>query len=190
MSATRSGPYDGQRLLGRYRADEPGPTVLCLGGIHGNEPAGVEGLRRVLSTLENRRPPFRGELVGAAGNLGALARGVRYLQNDLNRHWRADRIEAIQSGSRQPLEAEDLELLELHELLQATVQQRRGRVFFVDLHTTSSRSAPFAVINDTLANRRFAMHFPVPVILGLEEHVQGTIADYAHGIGCITMGFE
>ena len=30
-------------LLGRIRGANPGPTLVLIAGIHGNEPAGVDG---------------------------------------------------------------------------------------------------------------------------------------------------
>ena len=40
------GPVD--RVLGRVRGARSGPTLLCVGGMHGNEPAGVYALQSVL----------------------------------------------------------------------------------------------------------------------------------------------
>ena len=45
-------PVETERLIGRYRGVEPGPTVLCVAGVHGNEPAGVHALRRIFDDLE------------------------------------------------------------------------------------------------------------------------------------------
>lgn len=178
-----------KRLIGRYGGERHGPTVLCLGGIHGNEPAGVHALRRVFDWFEKRTPFIRGEIVGLAGNLGALERGTRFVDRDLNRIWSQEAIDQIVSGHGSGA-AEDVEMRELHEIMREAVSRRQGPAYFIDLHTTSGRSAPFAVINDTLPNRAFARMFPVPIVLGLEEHVCGAIADYAHDLGCVTLGFE
>ncbi len=172
-----------ERVIGRYRGAEPGPTLMCVAGIHGNEPAGVYALQRVFETLSRERPPARGEIVGLVGNRRALAEGRRYVAKDLNRQWTPARMKRMGTP-------EDGELIELRAALHDVFESRRGPVQMLDLHTTSSRSAPFTVINDTLPNRQFARHFPVPTILGFEEHVHGTIADYAHRLGCLTLGFE
>ena len=82
------------RILGRHRGDEPGATLLCVAGVHGNEPGGVLALQRVFEQLRRLCPAFAGELVGLTGNLTALARGRRYVDTDLNRMWLGDRIEA------------------------------------------------------------------------------------------------
>ena len=65
-----------QRVVGRYTGERPGPKLLCIAGIHGNEPAGVHALHRVFHALAERRIPFQGEFVGLSGNLRALADGV------------------------------------------------------------------------------------------------------------------
>ena len=38
-------------LIGRYGDAATGSRLLCVGGLHGNEPAGVYALRRVIDTL-------------------------------------------------------------------------------------------------------------------------------------------
>ena len=44
-----------ERKLGELEGAHAGPTLLCVAGIHGNEPAGVHAVRRVLRKC--RRPP-------------------------------------------------------------------------------------------------------------------------------------
>ena len=50
-------PYS--RELGRVRGEAPGATLIAVGGVHGNEPAGLEAGRRVLARLRGAR--LRGE---------------------------------------------------------------------------------------------------------------------------------
>ncbi len=66
----------------------------------------------------------------------------------------------------------------------------RGPVALLDLHTTSGEGKPFAVFADTLRSRRFARRFPVPAILGLEENLEGTLADYVGVLGHVAVAFE
>ncbi len=52
--------------------------LICLGGIHGNEPAGVMAVDLILKMLEvepitNPDFEFRGTIVGIRGNMQALA---------------------------------------------------------------------------------------------------------------------
>jgi hypothetical protein len=63
-------------------------------------------------------------------------------------------------------------------------------VIFLDLHTTSSDGAPFVLVSDTLRNRYLAQQLAVPLILGLEECVEGTILNYINELGHTALGFE
>jgi succinylglutamate desuccinylase len=176
------------RVLGRYDGQESGPLVLCLGGIHGNEPSGVHALGRVFNVLQRTQPRMRGTIVGLAGNLRGLEADTRFLDCDLNRIWTADRIAAI--DTLEDGNAETLEQRELLETLRNVIGSHRGEVFFLDLHTSSAEGEPFACIGDTIRNRRFARSFPVPVILGLEEQLEGALLEYLNNLGVVTMGFE
>ncbi len=49
---------------------------------------------------------------------------------------------------------------------------------------------PFITINDALINREFARLFPVPVILGIEEYLEGPLLNYINEKGYVSLGFE
>jgi predicted deacylase len=181
----------GEHLIGSVRGSLPGPTLLILGGIHGNEPAGVLAVDRVLARIQERRADLRGEVVLLRGNTRALERKVRYIDADLNRQWTADSVRMSESGNHgRPEMSEPLEQGELFAALRKAVSRARGDVYFVDLHTTSAQGKPFATVGDTLRNRRFALSFPVTIVLGLEEQIDGTLLEYLNNLGAITMGFE
>jgi len=40
-----------ERCLGSIDGHEPGPTLLAIGALHGNEPAGVAALQRIVEDL-------------------------------------------------------------------------------------------------------------------------------------------
>jgi succinylglutamate desuccinylase len=177
------------RELGRCIGQQPGPTLICLGGLHGNEPAGVLAIDRVLRSLEDRAAHLRGELVGLVGNRAALAAGRRFIDHDLNRAWQRDRLaQLLQSPGMG--ETEDREQLELDAALQQLLDEAPGRVFLLDLHTFSGPGSAFAILDDTLPNREMALDFPVPLVLGLEEELSGTLASYLTAQGVTVLGFE
>ena len=181
----------GAHLIGSVRGSLPGPTLLILGGIHGNEPAGVLAADRVLPHIQERSADLRGEVVLLRGNSRALARKVRYIDADLNRQWTADSVRISEAGNGgRPEMSEFLERRELLMVLREVVSRARGDIYFVDLHTTSAQGKPFATVGDTLRNRRFALKFPVTIVLGLEEQINGTLLEYINNLGAITMGFE
>ncbi len=183
-------PVWADRVLGRYDGELPGPALITIGGIHGNEPAGIVAARRVLADLERLRPPMRGRYQAVAGNLAALERGERYVERDLNRIWSEDELRELRASD--PAD-DSFERRELRGLLGAIEEAARGdfeRVMLLDLHSTSGAGPPWTVIGDTLQNREIAFAFGVPVILGLEENVEGTLLGYAGERGHVAIGLE
>jgi succinylglutamate desuccinylase len=166
------------RLLGAFGGEagaEPGPLLLILGGVHGNEPAGAHAARAVLAELAARRTPLRGRVVALAGNRAALRANRRYLARDLNRLWSAAELEALRVADEQHDDVERREQRELLAALQAELARPHTRAILLDLHSTSAGGAPFGIMADTLQNRVIAFALGVPVILGLEERIEGTL---------------
>jgi len=179
------------RILGRIRGARPGPTLLAVGGIHGNEPAGIEAARRVLAGLQAANDNVRGEFVAVAGNLSALARRTRFVHKDLNRAWAPEAVEAVlRDGHEARGVAEDAELLALLQVIDRVLGEARGEAYFLDLHTSSAPGCPFVTVGDTLRNRAFASGVPLPLILGLEEQVDGALLEHLNNRGLVTMGVE
>jgi len=178
------------RILGRVRGERAGSTLICIGALHGNEPAGVEGLERVLPKLRERATHLRGEFVALIGNRTALAQGRRFVDRDLNRAWTQERLGRLRTEGRLNGFAEDREQVELLEAIEAVVADARGPVYVLDLHTTSGHGGPFSTFGDTLPNRDFAAHIPVPMILGLEELVDGTLLAFLGSHGMIAVVLE
>ncbi len=184
------------RVPGRVQGRPGGPTLITLGGIHGNEPAGLLAGERVLARIATedfvRRGLFDGELIALAGNLPALERGVRFVDRDLNRGWSADALAAIGPGARRapdgtakaPRAIEDREQLELWAEIEVALRAARGPVYFVDLHTTSAAGAPFVVVDDGPEQLPFALGFGLPAFLGLVGRLSSSLMPYLvrHGV--------
>jgi succinylglutamate desuccinylase len=166
-----------------------GPTLVVVAGLHGNEPAGIEAVDRVATALAPRAGSLRGRALALLGNRSALDRGLRFLDRDLNRAWTPERVVALRNGY-QPVGVEDVEQRALLQALDDVIGAARGPVYLLDLHTTSGDGGPFSTIADTLANRAFALALPVPLVLGLEELIPGTLHDYLGRRGCVTLAFE
>ncbi len=186
-----SSAYRRQRLLGWVRGEEPGPMLIVIGGLHGNEPSGVGGLEQLLTTLGGDSKAIRGDLVAVIGNLVALEQACRFQVRDLNRCWTDERIASMRQRARgEGLVAEDREEVELLELVEEAIAAARGPIYMLDLHSTSGGGSPFGIISDTIKSRDFACHLPVPMVLGLEEELHGTMLSYFGDLGLITLGFE
>jgi succinylglutamate desuccinylase len=166
-----------------------GPTLITIGGIHGNEPAGLVASRRVHAALRSNRPELTGGLVSLAGNVTALAAGERFIAHDLNRAWTADRIETVCSSASE-MTVEDGEQLELLQALQSTVASADGPVYVLDLHTTSGHSPPFSIAHPGGESRALASVLPVPVVLGFERYLDGLIAPFAATLGTTAVALE
>lgn len=178
----------GGRVVGRYRGGRHGPLLLGIGGLHGNEPAGVHALRRVFAALEETRPPLHGEFLGLAGNLLALRAGVRYLRRDMNRAWRPSRVAELRAGRLHA--AEDEEQIRLLDAIEEALGGREKEAFVLDLHTTSAGSIPFFTLGDTLRNRAFAGRLELPLVLGIEEQIEGALLELLSRRGTVTVGVE
>ncbi len=172
------------------RADA-GPTLIAVGAVHGNEPAGAEALESIGSALAASGIELKGRFLALRGHVRASEQEIRFIDVDLNRVWSPESVEAALGAAPEDRRPEQEELARLHRSMTSAVDESEGNgAFFMDLHTTSSESSPFVVLFDSLACRRFALEFPVPIILGLEEHVGGTLADFALTLGCVPLIFE
>lgn len=174
------------RIIGKIEGSSPGPTMVFFGGIHGNETSGVFALKDIFQTIKASN--VRGTIYGIAGNLRALKKHQRFIEEDLNRLWTNAHIDIIKSKT--VLNADEAELLALLDILNDILEIHSGPFYFIDLHTTSSKTLPFITINDALINRKFSMQFPVPIVLGIEEYLNGPLLSYINQLGYVSLGFE
>ena len=175
------------RVLGHVLGDETGPTLVCVGGLHGNEPSGILAAQRVLATLQREAGAIRGQFLALAGNRQALMVGQRYLESDLNRIWSEENVQRLRQGRSVP-NPDEQELLELDLELQQAISSG-SNLFLLDLHSTSGPGPSFVVLEDSLANRAFGLAFPAPLVVGIEEELSGTLYHYMsrHGVVGITV---
>lgn len=181
-----------KRLIGAFKNSQTGPTVIVIGGVHGNEPAGVQALENVVADLEAASNPLGGNFYAVAGNLQALQVGKRYISRDLNRIWTGDKTRVVENGLEEAdyVDPEMKEHYELYFCLKDILDNNKGPFYFIDLHTVSSESAPFVIINDMLINRALATKLSVPIILGIEEYVDGSLLSRVNKLGHVGIGFE
>ena len=178
-----------KRLVGEILGSNDGPTVIVISGIHGNEKAGVKATEKVLHKIGENRIPFKGNAYFLLGNIPALNGNERFQEVDLNRIWTRERLEAIHNDSML-IDADTREQIELFNLIRSIVRNNKGPFYFLDLHTTSSHSVPFITISDSLNNRKFSSHFPMAVVLGIEEYLEGPLLTFVNDHGHIALGFE
>lgn len=162
--------------------------LVAVAGLHGNEKSGPEALSIIFDEFADLHLD-RGMLIGLAGNRRALARGVRYLAEDLNRAWLPARVQGLREG-RQPVNPEESEIAELDRALRTARREGVGGAFALDLHSTSGPGKAFTTLDDSLVNRDFAFSFPVPSVVGLEEELSGTLLGFLTHEGWTNACFE
>lgn len=183
-----------QRVRWSIETGKKGPVVVLFVGIHGNEPAGTKAVDQIAAKLGSDKREMVGAVYAISGNIQALDLGVRYIDTDLNRLWeifQTGRAKAYQNGTSKSIEyGESLEIKETLDEILKKHKKRATDFVFADLHTTSSQSCAFILLNDTLSNRDIARKFPVPQILGIEENIHGTLLSYINNLGYKAIGFE
>ncbi|MEZ5977044.1 MAG: succinylglutamate desuccinylase/aspartoacylase family protein [Planctomycetota bacterium] len=179
---------DRGRVVARL-GPEGAPLFVATAGIHGNEREGVLALERVAKALTPIAGRLRRRVVFLRGNLSALIARQRYVDADLNRHFATERVERLVDGGEAHC-AEDRELVALmHEILRE-LEAAPGRAFLLDLHSMSGAGPPFSLAADTLANRRIASGLPLPLVLGMEEGIDGTLLSWFAERGYDHLGIE
>ena len=180
--------------IGWVEGASAGPLLLCIGGLHGNEPAGVRALEMAVPLLRSRRNRLAGDFVAVVGNVQALAARRRYLAYDLNRVWTESRIgEAVaraEGDGRAARRPEDHEVVRMLAVLEEVAARARRPVHILDLHTTSSGGGAFSTSADTPRHRPFVGAIPVPMVQHLNHKLQGTLITYLDQIGYTTAVFE
>lgn len=184
------------RCLGHVGVTQPDVEgthrqLVVTAGMHGNEPGGIVGLERVFKRLRQGDIALHGELIGYLGNRTAVAAKSRYVDEDFNRVWLEDRVESLLAmDSSVGLNTEEQELIELLEALEEAFARTNGPRFFMDIHSSSADGLPFAMCLDTPAHRDFAQQFPIPILLGILEQLDGCLLEYIENKDVVTFGFE
>lgn len=182
-----------ERVLIKYIKGNNFPTLVITICMHGNEPAALAAMKLLFSTDRIKEVDLKGNIYVLIGNMEALNRSQRFVHKDFNRVWSMENIELV----RHTPSKEWPELHELHELksmdhLITSIVAKHGEqsLVFLDLHTTSADSPPFIPFNDAIMNRKLAENFPIPLILGIEEFLDGPLMSYVNDLGFPALGFE
>ena len=181
------------RVITQIPGNGSGVAVAFCAGIHGNEPSGVLALKQVFDYLHQQEIPVNGQLIAFIGNRNALHHKCRYCEQDLNRMWTVDNIHKLHNSGFQDheLNPEALEMVEIDELLKGFLKNLNGEErFFVDLHTTSSPSIPFAAIDQLPQSYKFALQLPIPFVSNLDDFLKGTLMHYLDHIKFKAIVFE
>lgn len=174
------------RVIHHVKGKKKGPTLVFFAGMHGNEPAGVRALKNILPLFSDVETS--GNIYGIYGNIKALEENKRFIDDDLNRIWTTERVKAL--NKKEEFTTEEHQQKDLYKFLKGILEDNENPVYFIDFHTTSSKTLPFITINDALINRKFSRCFPVPIVLGIEEYLEGPLLSYLNKRGYVSLGFE
>lgn len=172
------------RKIGEYIGKAHGSLVVCIGGIHGNETAGIEALKKVLKMLERepeRNPEFvfKGKFLAIHGNLEAIKSKKRFIEKDLNRNFNKQRLDNLSTSEvHEDKEAQEIIALVRHEIL----AYRAEKLLLIDLHTTSSPGGIFTIIPEDDRSLDIARSMHAPIIRGMTKGVQGTTMHYFNSV--------
>ncbi len=178
-----------ERVIGHVEGNKSHPTVIAIAGIHGNEQAGVYALHNVCEAIRNQDIQFKGNFYALSGNLNALKQNIRFEKFDLNRIWTQESTLNINKDIN-GFDAEVNEQIALYNIIKDILSRNNGSFYFIDLHTTSSPTKPFITISDSLNNRQFTSNFSVPIVLGIEEFLDGPLLTFVNEFGHVALGFE
>ena len=152
-------------------ADRPGPHALIMALTHGNELCGAHAI----AFLHNHNlQPVRGQITLVFANVAAYATfdsrrpgDARYLDEDLNRVWRAETLDG-QRTSRELSRAR-----ELHPLVESAD-------YLLDLHAMENTGPPLVLAGLTERALDLAIRIGVPEFIVRDEgHANGTrLRDY------------
>lgn len=189
-----------ERIIGKHTGPERGPLLICLAGMHGNEPAGIRALESLFQLLEvepkvNPDFEFSGRIVGIRGNMQALARQQRFLKKDLNRQFTLQNVRRVKKSPPEQLKAEDLELRQLLETVEGEISDYQPEcLYLLDLHTTTADGGIFAITTDDEKSVRIGVELHAPVITGMLQGLQGTTLHYFIsenlGVPTVSITFE
>lgn len=164
------------------------PSIFFFCCTHGNEVAGLEALDQLFEHLYSINEPIHANVYAVLGNLKAYQERARYLDKDLNRIWTRENL-LINKATDDPVH-EISELRSIYRLITDKARDKCGELYFIDLHTTSSSSKPFIVMNDSLKNIQFTASLGMSVVIGVERFIRGSMLDFFNSRGYVSFAFE
>jgi len=179
-----------KHFIGDVRGDNPGPTIIAIAGIHGNEPTGISAIQRVIELLEPLKEHIHGRFVGLRGNIKALEENRRFVDEDMNRLWVTSILDKIRRTPFNELNSADrAEVKELLCILDPIVYSDE-KVIYIDMHTFSGSGGMFSITPREERHIELLTQLKVPLIFGIQSTLIGTSMDYVEDAGHVGFAFE
>ncbi len=183
------------RVIGLVEGPDEGPSVVAVGGMHGNEPSGVEALEEITENLKEKSRFFNGRFLALRGNIPALEQQVRYVDEDMNRIWFPSIIEDIRHTTERELassERREIKVLLniLDKFLPENSKNSPHPVVIADLHSFSAEGSMFAITAPNPKHIKLFKKLHVPLVFGIEKTLRGAALRFYQDLGNITFGLE
>lgn len=162
-----------QRVFSVLDSHKPGPLVIVVVALHGNEHVGFHGLQRLAEKLSNEY--FTGKVVGITGNLAAANKKQRFITKDLNRFFLSHFLNEAHPDIPEWHEARGL--IDAIDAQIAAMPDATA-VHMLDVHSMSGAGTPFTCFPHTAFNEVLAHQLPLPAIADIVEILPGTLTAY------------
>jgi succinylglutamate desuccinylase len=177
------------RVIGNYHTGESKKTILFICGIHGNETSGKQALENIFNHLEQNSIEINGNIIGIQGNLQAIEKKERFVDEDLNRIWSQKNINSLLKTENNII-SEYTELKKIHSIIETIIQKKKkNNLVIVDLHNTSSPNGLFTIVNNK-KEEKIASFMKIPCITKLFTKVRGSLVQYYNYKGITSLVFE
>jgi succinylglutamate desuccinylase len=185
--------YDDHTIF--YHAGEIGsPLMVLMGSIHGDEHAG-SGAIEMLNQSKINFLTCSATILGLRGNIRASRLNQRFICKDLNRLWSKDVIQDVRSKQLDDLEDEYAELHVLLSIIHSIIEQvQPSKIYYLDMHTTSSDGSIFCIVPEDTTSKKFAHNLSLPIVFDMLKNMDDTTLHYFNdknlGIPTIALAFE
>lgn len=142
-----------------FPGNAAGPCVVIMGGVHGNEKAGVQIIEKLKKTLGEEQ--INGEIYLIIGNPRAILKGERFINYDLNR---------LFGGDFPNSNYEEKRAFQIAQFLAKAD-------YFLDIHSTTKKSIPFVYCKNTVEHLVLAKNFGTKYVVSPSLTFKKTGAD-------------
>ncbi len=169
---------DGARVIRDAQSDT---CLVVIGGVHGNEPAGMRAIVRLATLVESGDWKPTCAIFGLVGHPQAVAANARFITENLNRAFGHATV-----GTVEHARAEEISLW-----LRALKAAYR-KLYVLDLHSVSVGDTRIAIVNDTPGRRALVDAVSsIPLkLLAPNGVVPGTLLGFVEEIGGAAIAIE
>jgi succinylglutamate desuccinylase len=168
---------EGARTILEHSGDT---CLIVIGGVHGNEPAGIRAIERLSTLIENDDWKVDCSIYGLIGNPRAVEKNVRFVDENLNRAFGR----SIQ-GSYEHTRAQEIGMWLAH------LAQRHPRAHLLDLHSVSIGETCMAITLQDAQKKVLQSVSPIPFkLIAPPEVIPGTLVGYAESLGMTGLVIE